>query len=127
MAITSYKAGSAISAGDVVYVSSSGLLIKALGTSRAQAAAVGVAIDTGSTGELVRVNNDSVYTTSLTLTPGSPNYLSLTTSGAIVDYTVWQNQFNALTASGAFLVNIGNALTSTNISVEIQKPIYVTK
>ena len=127
MAITSFKAGDAISTGDIVYVDPSGFLYKGLATSPSQSRTVGISLDSASANSLVRVINDSVYQSTLTLTPGAAQYLSITTPGAIVDYSAWQTQFNALSASGAFLTQIGRALTTSNLEVEIQKPIYVTK
>jgi hypothetical protein len=126
MAVTSFRAGAAISAGDVVCLVN-GLLEKSIGTSLNQAASVGVAIDSGAAGSLIRVNPDSIYTSSLTFVPGDIQYLSVATSGAIVDYPSWQTEFDALAVSGAYLTRVGRAITTSKIEVEIQKPVYIIK
>ena len=127
MAITSFIAGEAISAGDAVYVTPSGFLRKSIGTVQDQASPVGVSVDTTTTANLTRVISDSLYSDATSLTAGNRLYLSLTTSGGVIDYPTWQTQLNALSASGAFLTQIGTALSSTTYNVEIERPIYVTK
>lgn len=127
MAITSFKAGEAISAGNAVVVSNSGVLLKGIATSQAQASVVGIALDTSSTGGLIRVCSDSIYTGSSSFLPGVVQYLSPTTSGVLIDYPTWASQLTSLTTSGAFLTRIGRAISNTNLEVEIEKPIYVTK
>jgi hypothetical protein len=126
MAILSFRAAGSISAGDVVYLAG-GLAQKGIGTALDQASVVGVAIDAGQVGDLVRVNSDSVYTSSLSFTPGEFQYLSVATSGAIVNYPAWQAEFNSLPVSGVYLTKVGRAVTSSNLEVEIQKPVYVIK
>lgn len=127
MAITSFIAGEAISAGNAVYVNTSGFIYKAIATNKEQAAVIGLAIDTATSANLVRVVSDTVYTTASAFTPGNFQYLSIASSGTLVPYSTWETELNAAPASGAFLTNVGRALTTTNIEVEIQKPIHVTK
>lgn len=127
MAVTSFIAGEAISAGDAVYVTPSGFVRKSIGTVQDQASPVGVSVDTTSVNNLTRVISDSIYSSSVGLTAGNRQYLSLTTSGGIIDYATWQTQLTSLSASGAFLTQIGTALSSTALNVEIERPIYITK
>lgn len=127
MAITSFIAGEAISAGNAVYVNPSGFIYKAIATNKEQAAVIGLAIDTATSANLVRVVSDTVYTTASTFTPGNFQYLSIASSGTLIPYSTWETELNAAPASGAFLTNVGRALTTSNVEVEIQKPIYVTK
>lgn len=127
MAITSFIAGEAISAGNAVYINPSGFLYKAVATNKEQAAVIGLAIDTATSSNLVRVVTDTIYTSASTFTPGNFQYLSIAASGALVPYSTWETELTAVSASGAFLTNVGRALTTTNIEVEIQKPIYITK
>ncbi len=127
MAITSFIAGEAISAGNAVYVNNSGFLYKAIATNQQQAAVVGVSLDTTTQSNLVRVASDCLYTSLSSLTPGDLQYLSVATSGSIVTYSGWQTELNATTLSGAFLTSVGRALATTTIDVEVQKPIYVTR
>jgi hypothetical protein len=127
MAIVSFTAGESISADDVVSLSDNGLLYKAIATDTSKARAAGVAIETASVGNLVRVNVDSIYDGFSGLVPGDQQYLSLTVSGGLATYSVWQSQFNSLTISGVFLTAVGRALSSTALDIELSKPLYVTK
>lgn len=127
MAITSFIAGEAISAGNAVYVTSSGYLYRAIATNQTQAAVVGLSLDTVVVSGLARVVSDFIYSNSSSLTPGTFQYLSVATSGNVVSYSTWQTELNATTLSGAFLTNVGRALSTTSLEVEVQKPIYITK
>lgn len=127
MAITSFQAGEAISAGNAVVVSNSGVLLKGIATTQTQASLAGIALDAASIGGLVRVCNDSVYTGSSSFLPGVVQYLSPTTSGVLIDYPAWASQLASLTVSGAFLTRVGRAISNTSIEVEIERPIYITK
>jgi len=127
MAITSFIAGEAISAGNAVYVTSSGYLYRAIATNQTQAAVVGLSLDTVVVSGLARVVSDFIYPNSSSLTPGDFQYLSVATSGNVVSYLTWQTELNATTLSGAFLTNVGRALSTTSLEVEVQKPIYITK
>lgn len=124
MAIASFKAGETIAAGDAVYVSSASLLYKAVGTSATQASVVGLAIDTGSVGTLIRVNTDSVYEGLSGLTPAEFQYLSIASAGALVNYSTWESEFTAH-ASNAYLTTVGRALTSNSIEINISLPVLV--
>jgi len=127
MAITSFIAGEAISAGNAVYVTPSGYLYRAIATNQTQAAVVGLSLDTVVVSGLARVVSDFIYSNSSSLTPGDFQYLSVATSGNVVSYSTWQTELNATTLSGAFLANVGRALSTTSLEVEVQKPIYITK
>lgn len=127
MAITSFIAGEAISAGNAVYVTSSGYLYRAIATNQTQSAVVGLSLDTVAVSGLARVVSDFIYSNSSSLTPGTFQYLSVATSGNVVSYSTWQTELNATTLSGAFLTNVGRALSTTSLEVEVQKPIYITK
>ena len=127
MALTSFQAGEAISAGNLVFLTSTGFIKKAIATVKEQASTIGVALDSGIAGDLIRVDTDTVYSNFSALTPGNLQYLSIVSSGGLVDYLNWQTQFNALTASGAFLTQLGRAITTSSMEIEINKPIYVIK
>jgi hypothetical protein len=102
MAITSFTTTDAVSQGNAVYLTSSGFLGKAIATNFTQSAVVGLALNSADSSDLVSVAGDSVFISSLTLTPGTLQYLSISSSGSLVDYPTWQTQFNSLVASGAF-------------------------
>lgn len=127
MSLASFIAGESISAGNAVYVDASGFLYKAIATNQLQASVIGVSLDTSQQNNLVRVATDFIYSSSSSLTPGELRYLSVSTSGNVVPYSTWQTELNASTLSGAFLTRVGRALTSTDIDIEVQKPIYVIK
>ena len=124
MAIASFQAGESLSAGDAVYVASDNLLYKASGLSTTQASVVGLAIDSGSAGDLIRVNSDSVYVGLSGLNPGEFQFLSITTSGAIVDYQTWSSEFSSF-AADAYLTQIGRATSSAEIKVSISAPVLI--
>jgi hypothetical protein len=125
MAVTSFKAGEAISAGDLVYVSSTGYLYKASALLFDQASVVGVAIDAGFAGSLVRVNCDSVYPSASGVTPGEYRYLSVLASGQHVPYATWASQLGSTTYEGAYLTNIGRATSTTSVEIEVNKPLFI--
>ena len=124
MAITSFRAGEAISAGQAVYVSSAGLIFKASSLTQDQASVVGIAIDSAAAGDLVRVNSDAIYNEYSGLTPGDLQYLSITTSGQVVDYATWEAQL-ATVSVNPYQELIGRAITSSGVAVETGKPRYV--
>lgn len=125
MAITSFRAGEAISAGEAVYVSSAGLIFRASSFTQDQASVVGIAIDSGVANDLLRVNSDAIYNEYSGLIPGELQYLSPATSGQVVDYATWVNQLS--TVSGNLYQGvIGRAISSSGVAVELGKPQYIT-
>lgn len=125
MATTSFRAGESISAGQAVYVTASGFLHKASAGNFTQASVAGVAIDNGTSGSLVRVQSDAVYSSFSGLTPGDYRFLSILTSGQLVSYSSWAAELNSTVLSGAYLTNIGRSVSMTSVDVEIQPPIFV--
>lgn len=125
MAIVSFKAGGDISAGDAVFVSSTGLLHKAIATEFKNSFVVGIAINGGSAGNLIRVNADSVYDSSFTFVPGVTQYLSLTTSGAYADYESINSELGLTSYSGIYLSQVGKAVTTSKLEVETSVPIFL--
>ena len=125
MATTSFRAGESISAGQAVYVTASGFLHKASAGNFTQASVAGVAIDNGTSGSLVRVQSDAVYSSFAGLTPGNYRYLSILTSGQLVSYSDWAVELNSTALSGAYLTNVGRSVSLTSVDVEIQPPIFV--
>lgn len=124
MAITSFRAGEAISAGEAVYVSSAGLIFRASSFTQDQASVVGIAIDSGVANDLLRVNSDAIYNEYSGLIPGELQYLSPATSGQVVDYATWVNQLS--TVSGNLYQGvIGRAISSSGVAVELGKPQYI--
>lgn len=126
MATTSFRAGESISAGQAVYVTASGFLYKASAGNYTQASVAGVAIDNGTSGSLVRVQSDAIYSDFSGLTPGDYRYLSILTSGQLVSYSGWAVELNSTSLSGAYLTNLGRSISTTSVEVEIQPPIFVS-
>lgn len=127
MAVTIFLTEEVVSANDAVHVTSSGFIAKSIASDPSRATVVGIALDSGSIGSLVRVYTDSVTPTFSGLTPGQPQFLSPSASGSVVDYAEWKSEFTALNVSGVFLTNIGTALTSGSLDIDIKPPVYVIK
>ena len=125
MAITSFTAGEAISAGNAVFVSSSGFLYKSTAVYLDQASVVGLSIDSGSAGALIRVNSDDIYTSASGLTPGEYRYASILTSGQTVSYAGWASDLALTSYDGAYLTIVGRAITSSGVEVETSKPLFI--
>lgn len=126
MALTSFRAGEAISAGDAVYLSSTGFIYKSLAAYSDQAATIGVAIDSGAAGSLIRVNGDYLYTSASGLTPGEYRYVSLLTSGTTVPYSTWAADLAITGYEGAYLTILGRAVTSSGVEIEPSKPKFIS-
>jgi hypothetical protein len=126
MAIVSFRAGESISAGDAVFVSGSGFVYKAIATSFENASVVGVAIDGGSSDNLIRVNADSLYESSSTFVPGETQYLSLLTSGDYSTYAVISSGLALTSYPGVYLSQVGKAVTTSKLEVETSVPVFLT-
>ena len=125
MTIASFRAGQTISTGDVVYVGASGLLYEASAAYRDQASVVGLAIEGGSAGSLIRVNTDAVYSNASGLVPGEIRYVSLLTSGQHVNYSGFVAEVRSTSYSGVYLTVVGKAVTTSGIEVEAGKPFFI--
>lgn len=124
MAVAGFAAGQYITAGQACYVGSDGLLYLANAAKPATASTVGIAIDTGHPGTLIRVNVDAISNDYSNLIPGTAHYLSISTSGQIVPYSGWLNEFNTA-AKSAYLQFVGRAISSSGVEVELNPPLYV--
>jgi hypothetical protein len=122
MSIVSLKAGESISAGDAVFVSSAGLLYKAIGQIFENASVAGVAINSGATGDLIRVNSDSIYTSSATFVPGEIQYLSALVSGEYANYDSVVSGLQSSSLAGLYLTEVGRAITTSKLNVERSIP-----
>jgi hypothetical protein len=126
MAINSFIAGESISTGDAVYLNPSGFLYKSVATGFSQASAVGVAVDAGSSGALIRVNSDAVYPAASGLTAGEYRYISLLNSGQNVPYDTWASELALTAYDGAYLTVLGRATSTTTLEVEVSKPLFIS-
>ena len=124
MAVASFAAGQLISAGQAVYVDTNGFLYLASASNVTTASLVGIAIDTGNVGTLIRVNCDALYNGYSNLIPGDRQFLSITNSGQIVAYSGWLSEFNTR-AQGAYLQYVGRVVSSSGVEVEANPPVFV--
>lgn len=125
MAIASLRAGETISAGDALFVSSTGLVFKALGDTQDHASVVGIAVNGGSVGDLIQINTDAIYQSSNSYTPLERLYLSTTASGAYDTYTAVASGLELTSRPGAYITEIGSAVTGNKISVEVSLPRFI--
>jgi|TARA_R100000479_G_scaffold2198_1_gene1321 hypothetical protein len=124
MAIASFTAGEAITAGQAVYVDSVGKLFKASGGSQTTASVAGIAVDTGSAGTLLRVNVDAPYYGYDNLVPGDKHFLSIVNSGQITTYSGWLEEFDTY-ADVAYLQYVGRAIVTSGIEIELSSPVQI--
>ena len=124
MAIASFTAGEAITAGQAVYVDSGGKLFKASGGSQTTASVAGIAVDTGSAGTLLRVNVDAPYYGYDNLVPGDKHFLSIVNSGQITTYSGWLEEFDTY-ADVAYLQYVGRAIVTSGIEIELSSPVQI--
>jgi len=125
MALISFIAGENVTAGNVVYVNPSGVVFKASAIYSSQASLVGVALDSVSTGDLVRVNNDSLYSNFSNLIPGETRYLSVLTSGSLTSYSGFVNEIENTALAGAYLTTVGRVVTTSGVEIETDKPVFI--
>lgn len=125
MALASFIAGEAISAGDALYVAPNGLAYRASAQFLNQASVIGLAIESTPANSLVRVNTDNVYPNASGLVPGEVRYLSLLASGVNVNYSGFINELTVTSLDGAYLETIGRVVTTSGIEVETGKPFFL--
>ena len=123
--LVSFRAGQAIAAGDVVTINASGLLYKASAIAERTARVVGLAITAGDTNDLITVNKDSYFASSSGLTPGSSVYLSITSGVLSPSYSDWISEVQSTIATSVYITNLGRSITSSGLSVEISKPVFL--
>ena len=128
MAIVSLVAGETITAGQAVYINSSGLALRtqADGGNIDLAACAGVAQDTVLEGQSFRCNVDSVATIpSATFTPGTALFLHPSNDGGLAEYDVFASGVENTAAGGLYLTRVGTALTTDRLAVELKRPIFI--
>lgn len=121
MAIASLIASENISAGNAVYVTSTGQAALAQADTVTKASVLGIAIDTVTSGAILRINADGVYTGYAGLTPGDFRYLSINTPGSLISYGEFLVELASVSID-PFLTNVGRVITSTTLSIETIPP-----
>ena len=128
MAIVSLVAGETITAGQAVYINTSGLALRAAadGADFQTAAVAGVAQDTVTEGQSFRCNVDSVSVIpSAAFTPGTALFLHPSNDGVLAEYAVFASGVENTAAGGLYLTRIGTALTADRVAVELKRPIFI--
>tara|TARA_R100000951_G_scaffold4057_2_gene5063 strand:- start:1198 stop:1677 length:480 start_codon:yes stop_codon:yes gene_type:complete len=121
MAIASLIASENISAGNAVYVTSTGQAALAKADTVTNASVLGIAVDTVSSGGILRINADGVYTGYSGLTPGDFRYLSVLTPGLLISFSEFAAELASVSID-AFLTNVGRVVTPTTLSIETMPP-----
>jgi hypothetical protein len=96
MAVASLIASENISAGNAVYVTSAGLAANAQADSVTKASVAGIAVDTVSTGGIVRINVDGIYSGYSGLSPGDFRFLSIVTPGSLISYNEFVSELSGI-------------------------------
>jgi len=125
MAISSFTAGSAITAGDAVYLSSGNLLYPSIASSSARTPVIGIALDTAAAGSLVRVDNDGVYAQSSNLIPGEDLYVSPVQSGTLVSSSGFYEQLYGSPLFRANLSRVGRSISTSGYAIELKPPVLI--
>ena len=87
---------------------------------------IGISVDEVRPGAICRVVSRGVVDGFTSLIPGR-GYFAPLVAGEPVLYGEFVDQFNAVPASGAYLVGVGKALTNTELSVNLTAPVFVAK
>jgi hypothetical protein len=126
MGLATFRTGEPISAGDVIFVSSSGLAYKASATYLPQASCVGVSIDSAGSGTAqIRVITKGVYASSSGIDPGESRYLSITPSGNSVSYSGFAEELGSTLLSGAYQTVIGRGVSTSGVFIDPRKPTFI--
>ena len=121
MSIASLIASENISAGNAVYVTSTGQAALAKADTVTKASVLGIAVDTVSSGAILRINADGIYTGYSGLTPGEFRYLSILTPGLLISFSEFAVEL-ATVSLDPFLTNVGRVITPTTLSIETMPP-----
>ncbi|OUW91448.1 MAG: hypothetical protein CBD94_01655 [Gammaproteobacteria bacterium TMED234] len=125
--LLSFRAGENIALGDAVAVdmSTSGYIRTARSSGDLdEANTIGVSVDDVSTGTLCRVVTDAQAVVYSGLIPGTRYFVSAS-GGKVVDYPTYVAGFDQLGASGAYLVELGTAISTGSLRICPQQPRYV--
>lgn len=122
--LLSFRAGESIQVGDAVTIAvgASGHIYTARTSGTiGEASSVGVSVDTVSSGALCRVVTDAKAEVYSGLNTGSRYFVSAS-GGTPVTYDTFVAEFNQIGVSGAFIVDLGVALSTTALRVSPQEP-----
>jgi hypothetical protein len=131
VALISFRAGQTVTSGNFLRVVGSGVgkgfAFPANCGSLAESICVGVAINSAEQDGVVIVNKDYIYDGLPGLTPGERVYLSLSSGQVYTSYNAFDTDLQASTLSGMYLVELGTALATNKLHVEIKPPKYIER
>jgi hypothetical protein len=127
MTLISFRAGETVTSGNFLRVTRNGLAHPASAGDKDAATVAGVAITNGDAQDLVLVNKDYVYDGLPGLTAGEKVYLSITSGQFYTNYTEFEVALSGSTLSGAYLTEVGTALGSDKLHVQIQLPVFINR
>jgi hypothetical protein len=124
MALVTFLAGEPIDRFTPVTVTSGGFVYKSCALDPTTAYMTGLSLTSGNVNSQIKVQTDNIVPNF----PGSPgeSYYVGGVSGTIASgYSQWETSVDQVTA-GAFLTSFGIGLTSNDLSLEIDSPIFVS-
>lgn len=131
MGLISFRAGQAVTSGTFLRVLGSGtragFAFPANTATLGSAICVGVAINSAEQDGVVIVNKDYIYNGLPNLTPGERVYLSLTSGQYYTNYAAFDAALQASTLSGMYLTELGTALSTNKLHVEIKPPTFIER
>ena len=92
----------------------------------ADSRAVGVSVDTIASGGLCRVISKGEASFFTGLNPGQIYFAPLSGTAPVV-YSDFVNVFNSIEASGAYLCNLGKAISPSTLSINLETPVLIQK
>ena len=121
--LLSFIAEEALVQGEPVTISTtvSGQIISLNSTAPRGATAIGVSLDTLSSGALCRVAPDGTAPIYSSLVPGT-TYFASTSGNYLVDYPQFVTEFNQLGFSNIYLTQIGISLTPSILKISTAEP-----
>ncbi len=124
MALVSCRALTSITAGQPVTVGSSGTIYPSSATNLTNAKCVGIAIDTGEPGGLIRVNKDYLFNNLSGLTAGVNCYLALASGVINSSYSALDAEVSASVFVDSFyVVTLGRAISASGLNIEVAMPV----
>ena len=127
MGLVSFRAGQTITSGNFLRATTDGFAHPATAGNKAGATAIGVAINSAEANDVVLVNKDYIYDGLPSLTPGEKVYLALDSGQHYTSYDAFDVALSGSTLSGMYLTELGTAITSQKLHVQIQLPVFINR
>lgn len=125
MALVTFQAGEPLDRFTPVAVSSGGYAIKAAASSSVTTTVAGLTLSSGTTNSQIRVQTDHIVTNMSGLVPNQTYYLGPSSGTIASGYSGWQSIVADQFTSGAYLAPLGFALSTTELSLEIGRPVFI--